>query len=146
MSLRVFSFYTSELYKENAETMAVSARFFGLDVELIERPDLGTWWQNCNQKCLVVLSMIQKYPDDQLVWTDADCRYLAYPNLFQRLTDYDLAMFHINNTHPHSGVMLLNGKKALPYVEAWIKFVANAPTMDSNVSIPRSPYVFTGSE
>jgi hypothetical protein len=133
MAIRVFSMYTSDLYKEQAEKMAATAQFYGLQTKLIARPHLETWWQNVNQKSQVVLEMIEKYPDDYLVWTDADCRYVGDPVLFRKLGDYDLAMFHATTNYFSSAVLWLNGKRALPYVARWAENVANHPEYEDDI-------------
>lgn len=132
--IRVFTFYTSDLYKEQAEKMAATAEFVGLETKLIARPHLDTWWKNVNQKCQVVLEMLEKYPDDQLVWTDADCRYLSYPTLFRELGDYHMAMFYANTSYFSSGVMWLNGRKALPYVQRWVENVEAHPEYEDDIN------------
>lgn len=131
--LRVFSMHTNDLYKEQAEQMAASARFYGLATELFERPDLGSWWQNCNQKSQLVLEMITKYPDEISVWVDADCRFVDKPNLFYEIGDFDIAMFFANQTYFSSAVLWLNGKRALPYVEGWCDNVEANPTLEDDM-------------
>jgi hypothetical protein len=130
--MRVFSFYTNELYKEQAEKMAATAEFFGLETELVSKPDLGTWWQNVNQKCRVILEMIEKYPDEPTVWTDADCRYMSNPHLFREIGEYDIALFNATTDYPFSGVLWLNGKKALPYIQRWVTNVERNPRMEDD--------------
>jgi hypothetical protein len=131
--IRIISFFTSDLYKEQAEKMAATAQFFGLRTELFERPDLGAWWKNVNQKCGVVLEALTKYPDDQIVCTDADCRYIGDPVLFRKLGDYDLAMFYANTSYFSSAVLFLNGRKALPYVQRWVENVTNHAEYEDDI-------------
>ena len=130
--IKVISFYTNDLYRQCAERMRASAEALGLEVDLLERPDLGTWWQNCNQKAEVIKGAVLKYPDDQVFWTDADAVYYQYPTLIPTLTHCDIALYMINRHHPHSGVMLCNGKKALPYLDKWIEFTAKNPQAEND--------------
>jgi hypothetical protein len=111
-----------------AQGLKSSAEAFGMECVLMDRPDLGSWHLNCNQKCEVILEALHTYGDEPLVWNDADCRYVQKPTLFDEIGNYDLAAVFLNgNHHPFGGTLWFNGKRALPYVEAWAKNVRRFP-------------------
>jgi hypothetical protein len=126
--LKVITFVTDDRYKSMANGLRASAESFGLECIIIEKPDTGAWHTNCNMKCEVVLDALKTYGDEPIVWNDADCRYLQKPVLFDQLASYDMAAVFLNgNHHPFGGTLWLNGKRALPYVEAWAKNVRRFP-------------------
>lgn len=131
--MKLITFHTNDHYKAMAEGLKSSAEGFGLECVLIERQDKGTWWENCNQKCEVILEAIDKYGDESLVWNDADCRYVQKPELFNQLGFYDMAAVFLNgNHHPFGGTLWFNGRKALPYVKAWAENVRKFPTHEDD--------------
>lgn len=126
--MKVITFVTDDRYKAMAAGLKASAETFGLECIVIERPDLGTWHENCNQKCQVIYDAIHKYGDEPIVWNDADTRYVQKPTLFDELGNYDMAAVFLNaNHHPFGGTLWFNGRRALPYVEAWRKNVFRFP-------------------
>jgi hypothetical protein len=129
--VKVITFVTDASYRARAEGLKASAESFGLECQIIERPDKGTWWDNCNQKCEVILEALQK--DEPIVWNDSDTRYVQKPVLFDQIGAYDLAAVFLNgNNHPFGGTIWFNGKRALPYVEAWAKNVRRFPTHEDD--------------
>jgi len=126
--VKVISFYTDDVYRLRAEGLKKSAEDVGLECVLFERKNLGTWWENCNQKCDVIYEAIQTYKDEPIVWNDSDTRYVQRPVLFDEIGGYDFAAVFLNsNNHPFGGTMWFNGRRALPYVEAWRKNVQRHP-------------------
>ena len=131
--MRIITFYTDDSYKLKAEGLKASAESFGLECVLLQKPDLGEWWSNCNQKCEVIREALETYGDEPLIWNDADCRYVRKPILFDALQDYDLAAVFLNaNSHPFGGTLWFNGRRALPYVNAWCANVKRYPTHEDD--------------
>ena len=126
----VVSFYTSEKYQKNAEALKASAEGVGLKCVISPRPDLGSWWANCNQKSEFVLECIDKY-NEPILWQDADTRFLGYPALLDSI-DADMAAFFYNPTVPIGGTLWFNGKRGRRYAEAWAKIVADNPTREDD--------------
>jgi hypothetical protein len=118
--------------------MKASAEKVGLSCVLFERPDAGAWWQNCNQKSEVILGALDSCGDEKIIWNDADTRYISYPKLFDTI-DADYAAFYMNPQVSIGGTMLFNGKKAIRYVEAWVKNVRENPTLeDDSINLRRA--------
>lgn len=111
-----------------AAGLKASAESFGLECIVIERPDLGVWWKNVNQKAEVILEALERWGDEPLVWNDADCRYVRKPALFDELGAYDMAAVFLNaNHHPFGGTFWLNGQRAVPYFKACLEYVKRFP-------------------
>lgn len=126
----VVSFYTSKKYQDNAEALKASAERVGLRCAISPRPDLGSWWRNCNQKSAFVLECIDKY-NEPILWQDADTRYLEYPSLFESI-DADMAAFFHSPQVPIGGTLWFNGKRGRRYAETWAKIVADNPTREDD--------------
>ena len=127
-----FTFHTGGKYSVQADQWKASASSVGLDTLIIERPDLGTWWQNCNQKCEVVSDVLKQYGNIPILWNDTDIRYVSYPKVFDALEE-DLAMFFFNRNVPSGGVIYLGGEsKCRKYVDAWIANVNLRPEYDDD--------------
>ena len=125
--MRVVGFYTGEKYRSEAEAMKASAEAVGLVCEISERPDLGTWWKNCNQKSAFILDCLEKYGDEPILYQDADTRFVRYPKLLDNLTS-DFAAFFNSPTVPIGGTLWFNGAtKAMRYVEPWVLTVQMNP-------------------
>lgn len=131
LGMIVISFYTNEKYKLQAEEMKASAVAVGLRCELIERPDRGSWWKNCNQKSEVILEALDKYGNEPILWQDADTRFRKYPELLDQI-DADMAAFFYSPRIPIGGTLWFNGQKARKYVEAWAKMVRENPTREDD--------------
>ena len=76
----VISFYTDARYRAMAEAMYVSACRFGVACEIQERPDLGSWVANTNQKPDAILDAMDRHPGRaSVLWVDADSEFFASP-------------------------------------------------------------------
>ena len=136
--MKVITFQTGGKYLEQAQALKASAEKVGLELVMYERPNLGSWWSNCNQKCEVILEALRTYPNEPVIWNDCDTRYLSYPKLFDTI-DTDYAAFYMNTKVSIGGTMFFNGKKALRYVEAWAKNVRENPTLeDDSINLRRA--------
>jgi hypothetical protein len=122
----VISFYTGPTYKVGAEAMAASAERVGLRVKLYARPDLGSWWKNCNQKCQVVKEALQEFGGEPVLYQDADTRFVAYPRELDGL-DSDFAAYFLVPGIPSGGTLWFNGRRAIPIVDAWVNRVSVRP-------------------
>src|SRR6185369_3878198 len=118
-AMQVIGFYTGEKYRAEAEAMKASAEAVGLKCDLTEKPDLGTWWKNCNQKSAFILECLEKYGDEPILYQDADTRFVRFPKLLQNLNS-DFAAFFNSPTVPIGATLWFGGKnRALRYVKAW---------------------------
>lgn len=143
----VVGYYTGEHYKKNAEGMKASAEAVGLRCEITEKPDLGSWYLNCNQKSAFVLECIEKYKEP-ILYQDADTRFLRYPKLLDEI-DADMAAFFYSPIIPIGGTLWFNGLRAKRYVQTWAKIVADNPTREDDsmnfrdaLKVVKSPSIF----
>lgn len=128
----VVGYYTNEKYRQQAQAMKASAEAVGLRCEISEKPDLGTWWQNCNHKSAFLVECLNRYGEEPVLYQDADTRFLRYPKLLDTI-EGDMAAFFFSPTVPVGGCLWFNGKRrSLRYAEAWAKMVSDNPTREDD--------------
>lgn len=125
--MRVVSFYTNDFYKAQAAEMAASAVAVGLEVWIYKRPDGGSWSANLLHKADVILEAMAATSED-ILYVDADCRFLAYPNLLAEPGDWDVAWGWLRPNHPHGCVLhFRRTQRAVEYVTWWASMPARYP-------------------
>ncbi len=145
----VVSFYTENTsYKKEADSMIASVIRFGLDYDVVSKPNLGGWKKNTYYKAQFIREMMDKHPDRNILWLDADCAIMQYPTLFDDMKA-DIAVFiadwkkigavkaRVTNknflTHTeliNSVIYVANNKKGREVIDYWIKLnKKNFPTV-----------------
>ena len=77
---RICSYFTAgSPYEEEVRDMVRTARFFGFPVHVEELPSRGSWDKNILIKAEYLLKLRGMYPDETLIWLDADARIRRYP-------------------------------------------------------------------
>lgn len=110
------------------------------DIRGIE--DLGDWQKNTSYKPIFIKHMLEKYPDLDIVFVDADAEVLVYPKMFDEIPEeYDIAVHILDrdswynrtfseseNKELLSGTMLIrNSHRARALVEKWIRACLSRP-------------------
>ena len=123
----VVSFYTGGVYRHLADRLAESCESYGLECEIEQREDLGSWVFNCGQKPTCILGMLEFY-DRDLLWVDADAEFVSEPGDLD--LDCDLG-FHLTQNERHmSGTLLIrNTEASRVMLEAWIEQQALFPNV-----------------
>jgi hypothetical protein len=95
----VVGYYTAGTsYAQEIVEMERSARFFGLDVDIVEVEPRGDWHYNCMLKGHVVREMMEKYQGRPILYLDADSRVRRYPTLFDNYAvDFAYCTFDWDN-------------------------------------------------
>jgi len=134
----IISYYTP-LYQEYVHKLICSLNKFNLDYYIYEAEDKGSWIANCNYKPIFIRTMMNKFPDNPLVYTDADSFFLAEPVLFSEI-QCDIACHHYNRQiyKPFSsskdeilsGTLFFNNSdKSKQLVDKWIQKCEENPSM-----------------
>ncbi len=76
------SYFTDQFYLKEAFDLARSLQAFNLDYDIREVPNTGSWEGNTNHKPAFLIKMAREYPDQAIVWLDADARVRKMPGLF----------------------------------------------------------------
>lgn len=80
---QVVGYYTNPEYESEAREMERTARFFGLEVDLVAEADRGGWDANTRRKAFVVEEALRRH-NRPILYLDADSRVRRYPALFYR--------------------------------------------------------------
>lgn len=89
-------FYTKNTwYQKEIKNLEESLIRFGLEYHIEGLENLKDWRKNCHQKMNFILRCMEKYPNRNIVQMDSDVRILAYPELFERLEEYDIGVYMI---------------------------------------------------
>ena len=126
MKFIITSFYTVNTGYEKEVVHLISSlvqQKIEYDVSGIE--SLGSWDANTKYKPRHLLNTLNKYPDSNVVWLDADAIVYAYPVLFENIQE-DLGVHYL--IHPSrppellTGTMFLqNNERIRKLLDVWIK-------------------------
>lgn len=72
-------------YNDCSDKLERSLNAFGIPYEINVLPSEGDWHQNCCQKTTYVREMMDKHPDKDIVWCDADMEVVQYPVLLDNI-------------------------------------------------------------
>lgn len=121
------SYYTNAHYYKASLDLARSLHRHGLDYVIERVADLGNWQANTSFKPKFILAMMERYPDRDIVWLDADSVVQRFPDLFQNFSSgeagtVDLAFY----TRPGRGLLsgtlyFTNNGVTHHIVDEWIK-------------------------
>ncbi len=134
----VVSYYTRNTgYREEAMKLARTVHGFGLEHDIREVPNLGSWQANTQYKAKFIREMMDTYPDRNLLWLDADSLIKQYPSEFDNAT-YDLGVHTIDwaqygrgNRRDHqvanAVIYLKNKPNVRAFVDEWVAANEAAP-------------------
>ena len=122
MTLRICGFFTDARYEALALRMKASAEALGYPVTLYNMPQgedpNSTWSFAVRHKPVVVERCMLEYPQDSILYLDADCEMRAAPKLLER-EGFDVAANVIRPKHIHGCSMFFRGTLGLKYAKAW---------------------------
>jgi hypothetical protein len=77
----IISYFTKDtLYEKEAEDLRESCEKLGLEYEISEVPNLGTWQDNCCYKAKFILEKLEEH-QRPLIWTDVDSVIFKTPTM-----------------------------------------------------------------
>ena len=93
----IVAYYTKDtIYEDHARHLESSLSRYDVPYYIQEVPNLGTWLKNTSYKPTFLLSMLTKFPQQNIVYVDVDAEFLQYPVLFETLPElmtYDVAAY-----------------------------------------------------
>jgi len=145
----ITSYYTiGTFYRELADTFAKSLKQHNVLYYIEGVPNLKDWSKNTNYKPTFLLSMLNKFPDKDIVWIDCDAELKRYPELFNKL-DCDVAAHEFNRSlyqlhHENTPTELLSGtlflrnnEKVYEIVKKWIQECSENPRVWDQKSLAK---------
>ena len=130
MSWRFAAFYTEDTpYEEEVHKLQDSARKLALPITITGVPSKGKWELNCGIKPQFILTCLEAFPDDDIVYVDADARIMQYPAIFDTL-DCDIAVHYREGTELLSGTIFIkNNERVKRLIADWIIAQQASPLM-----------------
>lgn len=92
MSFRAVTYWAGQSYKIWADNLALSAQAVGVPLTVHAAEDTGDWQANTLLKPNYILEALESGKED-VVWLDADCSVLKYPELFHKLDGANVGLF-----------------------------------------------------
>jgi hypothetical protein len=162
--ISVVTFYTPEYTKEATEWRTTCNEYLQSGAvqypfKSYEKPSKKSWVHNCTMKAEVILNAIFEL-NSGVVWTDADARFKAYPQLFEQLHDYDFGCYWIpevwnkpqnirlkpwsrGNEALAGGTLFFNNTQiAIDLIYAWKKQSEENPTVWEQQSLQKVWEIF----
>lgn len=127
----VCSYFTARTgYEKEALTLEASLRLHKIEPYHIQKiSNLGNWYKNTHFKAKFIRQMFEKYPQFNIVFTDADSVFHAYPKLFGEINaDFGC---HFRNWFARQGELLSgtlffkNNGKMMKIIDEWIEINKN---------------------
>jgi len=104
----IISYYTEgTLYEKEAEDLKASCEKLGLEYEISEVPNLGSWEQNCCHKPTFILQKLEEHKRP-VIWTDVDSVILKKPEILLNC-HADCALRVNDNVQPTDPSKILSG-------------------------------------
>lgn len=127
----VVTYWTDDRYKTLADAMFASASKIGLTKQkgyYRENPT-GTWRAGDSAKPEMVLKAVTENPGEDIMFVDADCRFISFPALVDPARhDMTLACVFENPNLPMSTVVWLRkGPAGLAYAKRWYDEMKKSP-------------------
>lgn len=126
MKFIITSFYTVNTgYEKEVVHLIASLVQQKIEYDISGIESLGSWDANTKYKPVHLLKILDKYPDSNVVWLDADAILYGYPALFENIEE-DLGVHYL--VHPPrppellTGTMFLrNNERIRKLLDVWIK-------------------------
>lgn len=116
------SYYTLNGYQEEKKMLVRSLRTFGLQYEIDQIEDFGSWQANTQYKAQFILDKLDKYTGRPVVFVDVDAEIMRYPEAFCDLDKQaDIACHWRNGRELLSGTMFVaNSNATRTLLNSWV--------------------------
>lgn len=133
----VVAYYTSHpIYVKHCSHLVESLKKFNIEFHIEQIQDLGSWQRNTQFKPRYIKSMLDKYPEFEIVYTDIDSVFMSYPILFETIKKsiavhiYDRSLYKNKSSKKEalSGTIFFKNNKTVHLViEDWISECQRLP-------------------
>jgi len=109
----ITSYYTLDTpYQQVAHDYLMSSvKRLGVPSDIRGVKNLGSWQKNTSFKATFCKLMLEKYPDKNIIFLDADAELLQYPKLFEEIPDDCAVAAHILDRDKWYGTQFPEGQK-----------------------------------
>lgn len=117
------SMFTNDvIYGEAIKKLIASLEKYKLKSKIYEIENRGSWHLNTDQKAEIILRAMEDFPDDDIVWIDADAEVIEKPVLFDTFNCEIAYYFWQDHKELRSGTMFIkNNYKMKRFISSWIK-------------------------
>ena len=117
------SYYTLNGYQVEKKMLIRSLRTFGLQYEVDQIEDLGSWQANTQYKAQFILEKLDKHTGSPVVFVDVDAEIIRYPAVFCDLDKQsDIACHWRNGRELLSGTLFVaNSNATRTLLDNWIE-------------------------
>ena len=146
MSKPIFiSFHTpDDFYTWQAGRLIKSLNAFGLESHIVRKNRVGDWSQECFAKAPFILEMLGRFPEQDLVWIDADAEIKRYPELLDDIHTNIAFVENGNGCALASMIFFKNNEVSRSFIKDWIlsnrMFPDNRAVDQENFSILAHDY------
>lgn len=120
---KVIGFYTKGTpYEEEVKGLIGDCESLGIPHHFKGIESLGSWVRNCAQKPKIILEMLSRFPEEDLVYLDVDARIRSYPRLFQSIPRDTTIGVHFRETKEllSGTIYLRNSPECQRLVQLWL--------------------------
>ncbi len=135
MSYRVVSYYTQQTIYENiiVNYLMPSLTFYKIPHFIFSIPDLKNWQYNASLQPKIILDAMKTFPNDNIIWMDADIIIRENPVLFNQIPSRcDIGLNYLM-CEEHLGIKSIDGHKPIPMLSTSVIYFKNSPKMISFV-------------
>ena len=139
------SFYTKGTpYEEEVKQLRLSFDKFKLKHDIVAIDNLGSFERNTREKPKIIRELLDKYPESNIVFIDADSTVEGVPKLFERIQEdlgvhyinWDLKQALIKGLQLCTGTMFFqNNARVRKLVDLWINRLDDAKQFDSDQEV-----------
>ena len=120
------NFYTGDNgYEKYSDKLIKSLKKFNLPYYILEINSKGhKWTQICQQKPYIIIDILNKYPNKNVVWVDADAIIEKKPEIFKKIPKgpKSFGVHYIGGSEFASGTLFFkNNKISRNIINDWIK-------------------------
>lgn len=122
--MKIISMFTAGLYAIEIQRLRKSLEAIGIEYHFEWITDHGDWHHNVAQKADTINKAHARFPNEKLLWVDADAYVHEDVRPFLEALDCDFAAFWLNG-RLQSGTMLFSGSHlSRELAIRWVKFNA----------------------
>lgn len=122
--MKIISMFTAGLYEREIKRLGKSLDAIGIEYHFDQVTDHGSWHHNVSQKADTISKAHTRFPNEKLLWVDADAYVHEDVRPFLEALDCDFAAFWLNG-RLQSGTMLFSGSHlSRELAIRWVKFNA----------------------
>jgi len=140
----VVSYYTiSTIYEREIRRLLSSVQLFGLPYCIKSYSSFANWYEGIQFKPVFLLKMLDKFPKTNLVYVDADSKFLRFPTLFSQLMDEKDVNIGIHQQDSSKELLtntlfLKNNKIVRDILTRWVDSCSRCGSVWDTVSLKRA--------